>query len=326
MDIATATTEKLQEYANNSGVTLRVDRDKNTVFGVKILGLESKNGRTYRQDALAKAIPLYEGAAVFLNHVQSGEVRKYQDRDGHLVNVRSAPDGLYADHVYNPKNAITEQYLWDAEHSPTDVGFSHDVQARVSRDKGGRVVVEEISRVESVDLVARPATTRGLYESDQTNLNNGNTKETVSMAPDLKDLTLDQLKESRADLVAVLQGTDATSKLQTELKAVREELAVVKAKEAAAAVAAAIAGELKAARLDAANKTVVSDAFMEQLQAAPDATSRKRLIEDRLALVKLAVVRPSPVASAPFAPISEVVESATTVSRTVEQTLASIRA
>ena len=72
-----------------------------------------------------------------------------------------------ADFHYNPKHALAEQLKWDAENASENVGFSHDVMARVSR-RGGKAVVEEITRVVSVDLVADPATTRGLFEQDQT--------------------------------------------------------------------------------------------------------------------------------------------------------------
>ena len=48
---------------------------------------------------------------------------------------------------------------------PENVGFSHNVEAKTSR-RADRVVVEAITRVQSVDLVADPATTRGLFESD----------------------------------------------------------------------------------------------------------------------------------------------------------------
>ena len=53
--------------------------------------------------------------------------------------------------------------MWDAEHAAENVGFSHNVEAGGPRDD--RVVVEAITRVQSVDLVADPATTRGLFES-----------------------------------------------------------------------------------------------------------------------------------------------------------------
>ena len=92
-----------------------------------------------------------------------GGPRDYQDRIGRLVGVAVTPDGLRADFHFNPKHALAEQLMWDAEHAPENVGFSHNVEANVSR-RNGKVVVEEIVKVQSVDLVADPATTRGLFE------------------------------------------------------------------------------------------------------------------------------------------------------------------
>src|SRR5262249_45992585 len=74
------------------------------------------------------------------------------------------PEGLFADFHFNPKHCLAEQLIWDAEHAPENVGFSHNVQARTSR-RGETTLVEEILHVHGVDLVADPATTRGLFES-----------------------------------------------------------------------------------------------------------------------------------------------------------------
>lgn len=158
--------ETLQEYADSRGIAVRVDRRQGVIRGVKILGLESRNGRTYRPEALADAVPLYEGAKVNVNHLKenlSGP-RDYRDRIGVIRGVAARPEGLFADFHFNPKHALAEQLIWDAEHAPENVGFSHNVEARTGR-QGDRVVVEAILRVESVDLVADPATTRGLFES-----------------------------------------------------------------------------------------------------------------------------------------------------------------
>ena len=78
--------------------------------------------------------------------------------------MRGRAKGLFADFHFNPKHALAEQLVWDAEHAPENVGFSHNVEARTVR-RGERIVVEAITRVQSVDLVADPATTRGLFES-----------------------------------------------------------------------------------------------------------------------------------------------------------------
>ena len=61
-------TETLQEFFDSRGVRIRVDRQAGVIRGVKILGLQSRNGRTYLPEALAQAAPLYEDAKVNVNH------------------------------------------------------------------------------------------------------------------------------------------------------------------------------------------------------------------------------------------------------------------
>ena len=136
-------TELLQEFFDARGVRMRVDRQAGVVRGVKILGLQSRNGRTYLPEALAQAAPLYEGAKVNVNHPKGnpGGPRDYQDRMGVIREVAVRDDGLFADFHFNPKHALAEQLLWDAEHAPENVGFSHNVEARTvppRRDRGRR--------------------------------------------------------------------------------------------------------------------------------------------------------------------------------------------
>ena len=145
----------------------QVDSAMGVIRGVKILGLQSRNNRTYLPEALARGAALYEGAKVNVNHPKGAASgpRDYQDRMGVIRNVQQREGaGLFADFHFNPRHALAEQLLWDAEHAPENVGFSHNVEAKTSRSKDGRTIVEEILRVESVDLVADPATTRGLFE------------------------------------------------------------------------------------------------------------------------------------------------------------------
>lgn len=158
--------EPLQEYADSRGVTLRVDRAAGVLRGVKLIGLESANRRRYRPEALATAVSLYEGAKVNVNHPKSDPLapRDYRDRLGVVRQVEfRADEGLFGNLHFNPKHALAEQLAWDAEHNPGNVGFSHNVLARLSRE-GEEAVVEAITHVQSVDLVADPATTHGLFE------------------------------------------------------------------------------------------------------------------------------------------------------------------
>jgi hypothetical protein len=204
--------EVLQEYADSRGVAVKVDRPAGVIRGVKVLGLESRNGRVYRPEALAQAAPLYEGAKVNVNHPKGSPraPRDYQDRIGVIRNVTIRPEGLFADFHFNPKHALAEQLAWDAEHAPENVGFSHNVEARTVR-AGDRVAVEAILQVQSVDLVADPATTRGLFEAEAPQ---------AGAAPSPAAWTLADLKHHRADLVeAVLrEQAEELDRLRAEVQ------------------------------------------------------------------------------------------------------------
>jgi hypothetical protein len=165
---------------------------------------------------------LYESAKVNENHSKEGPAapRDYQDRLGVIRNVEHrAGEGLFGELHFNPKHALAEQLAWDAEHNPSNVGFSHNVLARVSRD-AGVAVVEEITRVQSVDLVADPAATRGLFEHaapEQVGLEHD-----TPGAFSWNELTVESLRHRRADLCEAL-GAAATEALQQELNELREQ-------------------------------------------------------------------------------------------------------
>ncbi len=203
----------LQEYVNSRGVAMSVDREVGILRGVKLIGLESRNGRRYRESALTAAAALYEEAKVNVNHPKEGPLtpRDYQDRLGVIrsVELRSS-EGLFGDLHFNPKHALAEQLLWDAEHNPHNVGFSHNVLARLSRE-GATAVVEEITKVQSVDLVADPATTEGLFEQSSTV-----ESEPIEDKPAWDALTLDVLELHRPDLLAEIQAMES-EQLQQQL-------------------------------------------------------------------------------------------------------------
>ena len=91
--------------------------------------------------------------------------RSYLSRIGHLERVTATADALRGNLVINPHHPLSEQVVWDAQNCPTCLGLSHNVMAKTSRN-GRELIVEEISRVMSVDLVADPATSGGLFEAD----------------------------------------------------------------------------------------------------------------------------------------------------------------
>jgi len=169
-DASSDGTEMLTEFVNSHGVQLGVNRESGVIAGVKLLGTESKNGRTYPKQVIAEAVAKYDGANVFVNHPPVGKEngpRDYRDRLGVIRNpvVGNGSDGLFGDFHFNPKHALAEQVTWDAEHAPENVGFSHVIQGKTVC-RNGATVVEEITRVVSVDLVTSPATTRSMFEGD----------------------------------------------------------------------------------------------------------------------------------------------------------------
>ncbi len=271
-------TNMLQEFCDSRGVSMRVDRQAGVIRGVKLLGLESRNGRTYLPEALAQAAPLYEDAKVNVNHPKGNPngPRDYQDRIGTIRGVAVRPgEGLFGDFHFNPKHGLAEQLMWDAEHAPENVGFSHNVEARVGR-RGERVVVEAITRVQSVDLVADPATTRGLFESAAA-------VQEDTAAP----LTLDDLRRDYPQLVESIGQEQAA-----EIERLRQEVERFAALEAAhqkRSVVRRLLGEFNLPDPEVNEpwtRTIVSEQFVESLLAAPDEPAMRALVEERAKLVR----------------------------------------
>lgn len=262
--------ERIAEYADSRGVALTAE--EGVIRGVKILGLASKNGREYLPAAVREARALYEGAKVNVNHTKTGaEPRDYRDRLGTVKNVRETADGLYADLHYNPKNPVAEQLAWDAAHAPENVGFSHVVDAQTAR-RGGRLVVESIKRVQSVDLVADPATTQGLFEHHAEEVN-------VS-------LTLESLKADHAELVEALRAEmlaeSPEASLREQVAAMTAEVTTLRAREAAAALDAEIEALFAEHDLPEFART---DELRGTLRESQDAASRGALVKSLAAVV-----------------------------------------
>ncbi|HWB13708.1 MAG TPA: hypothetical protein VG826_31070 [Pirellulales bacterium] len=146
---------------------LRVDREKGIIYGVKIIGNESRNNRTYPQAVLSKARRQYERRSVNVSHPsreKAADDRPFESFFGRLENVREE-DGLRGDLHYIKSHPLAEVVCEAAERMPENFGLSHNAHVDwLVRDDGLRVC-ESINTVRSVDLVCRPATTNGIFES-----------------------------------------------------------------------------------------------------------------------------------------------------------------
>jgi hypothetical protein len=276
--------ELLQEYVDSGNHTLRVDRKSGVIRGVKLLGLRSRNGRRYQENALVEAVGLYEGAKVNINHPKGHPLspRDYQDRLGVIRGVEfRAQEGLFGDLHFNPKHSLSEQLTWDAEHASQNVGLSHNVLARTARD-GNDTVVEAITKVQSIDLVADPATTQGLFEHE-------NDADVVPPAIAWDELTLEQLALHRPDLVRELEQAHATQleSLQNELDQATVRSATLERRGRILELLQEHHLPLPDSRYEA-SRHITSEQFVESLLSAADDETLRRLVEQRAALVKSA--------------------------------------
>ena len=155
-------THRFRERTTFSGS--KVDAASGKVTDVLLCGHTSANGRDYPPDALRNAVKAYEGAKVFLNHSDASTVERL---GGWIENVRyESGSGVRGDFHALLKHPGAAHFLEIADRNPSMVGFSH-VAVCKTRRKNGRDVIESISKVESVDLVVGPATTKGFFESTQ---------------------------------------------------------------------------------------------------------------------------------------------------------------
>lgn len=143
----------------------RADRVASVIYGVKICGLTSTNGRRYSVEALKAAVKLYEGAKLCANHPEPEDdtCRDVEDVMGEFHNVRFAKDGIYADVHLVPSHPMTPRLFEAAEKMPALYALSHNVYG-IEEKRNGENVVVEITRVNSVDLVTDGATNKNLFE------------------------------------------------------------------------------------------------------------------------------------------------------------------
>jgi hypothetical protein len=165
----------------------KVESDNAIIRDVKILGHTSQNGHSYAPAAVSAAKNLYEGSSVFLDHpTKPDQERKIGEQVGWLESVRVEADGLYGNLHLLKSHPASASILEVAGRRPDKMGLSHNAVVSESVRPDGKIVFEQIHRVRSVDLVCRPATTRGIFESVQ--------KEPRTMKKTVKEI-LEAIKE-----------------------------------------------------------------------------------------------------------------------------------
>lgn len=155
-------TKRLTERVANPLAGARVDREAGVIRNVLVCGFESVNGRDYPASMFRRDFAKYEGRPVNFDHARDGTVSR---RGGWLQDVKPGADGRPRGDLHLLKTHPNYGPVMEAaERNPALFGLSHVAMCRTST-KGGREVVEAIERIESIDIVADPATTKGFFES-----------------------------------------------------------------------------------------------------------------------------------------------------------------
>lgn len=147
-----------------------VDREAGVIKGVKILGRISRSrGREYSAKALREAATLYEQCGVNIDHPSRktpDAERGVQEKIGWLESVVVQGDGVYGNLHFLKSHPYSETLCELAERNPKQMGMSHNA-AGSGRQVGKKECIESIEKIRSVDLVQKPATTNGLFESEE---------------------------------------------------------------------------------------------------------------------------------------------------------------
>ena len=217
--------------------------------GVVVIRGRSANGRLYPPETLRRALPLFEGCRVFANHATGS--RDVRD----LVGVLRRPwfDGEAVRADLEVIEGLAPWLTEIARRAPEALGLSINARGRLSR-RGELDVVEEISRLISVDVVAEPAAVGGLFEEREE-----------------ERRRLQSLEEEKERLEEEL------AELRRRLQALEEEKRLAEEKRRLA----------RLARRRGLPEHALSETFLSLLAAAGE-EERARLIEDRRELLRRA--------------------------------------
>lgn len=162
-------------FEDSQGKPPRVDRENGVVYGVKILGTESRTTsgkirRRYSRNAMESAAKMYNGMGVNTNHPDRKTpeaTRDVQDRFAWIEETELRGDGVYGNVHCLLKHPFTSVFLEAAEANPRLFGFSHNAYGPDKVGNDGVLVVTDLDQINSIDCVQRPATTKGLFESQE---------------------------------------------------------------------------------------------------------------------------------------------------------------
>jgi hypothetical protein len=147
----------------------RVDREAGIIYGVRLCGPHSGNGRYYPPQTFLEALHLVSGLKVKIDHPakRPDETRSSTSTFGWVEAPRVGDDGaLYGDLHYLRDHEMADLICEAAERNPRLYGLSANWTGEIDgTDSDGLQVVRRILDAISFDIVDQPATSESLFES-----------------------------------------------------------------------------------------------------------------------------------------------------------------
>lgn len=199
----------------------RIDREAGIVRGVRVLGSVSRNKRRYTEGALNDAVRIYEGLGVNLNHPDRknpAQERLVQEQFGELRNVKRRGEAVYADHHFPLSDPYTPRYLEACERFPYKLGFSHVAEGDC-RYEGDMQIVDSLTEAHSADLVTKPATNIGVFESEDQRRNVKELIEKSGSKQKIRELLFERFEQGMLDPQMTMEQPPAQASEDESVKA-----------------------------------------------------------------------------------------------------------
>lgn len=188
------------------------NQDVLVIDNVKLVGRESKNGYSYSDEALEKAVEegLYNNRPLWDLHPTKDERKKGETRNNRqyigktLGNATYKEGAIFGSIAVCLENESAKTFAWRAKNDHLNIGISHEAWHSPIDESTG--IISDIYEIEGFASTSKPATTKNLYES-RSNV-------------DLKTMTIAMLI-AQSPAVAELQKSYES--LQIELKEFKEQ-------------------------------------------------------------------------------------------------------
>jgi len=218
--------EEMRNYVNENGAVLideaTADKLAKGIVPVRFLspGFNSSKGRFYSEQSINDAVEVFEGAKMFANHPTKEDERniperRVQDWVATLKNTKLSDSGNAVGEAHINAGWLKEKVQNLAEQGDLGqlglsiLGIGKSLKTSIEGTK--TMLIEGILKGKSVDFVTEPGAGgyAGLMESASSDLK------------DLDIIGLDDLKESRPDLIEILE-TEFKTNQEKEIKTMAE--------------------------------------------------------------------------------------------------------